>query len=216
MSRTRKTVLIISSIVVALVLVVLIGLAVLVAALRRGEPSIENNSVLTLRIAGSLPDYMPDDPLRKLFGNTDQSLTGLILQFKKAKVDDRIKVIVIEINMFGAGWGKTEEIRDAIADFRSSGKPVYAYMEYATDKEYYLASSCDKIYLAPPGELFINGLGADVLFFRGSLDKLGIYPDMVQVGKYKTAVETFTRKDMSDANREFMNSLLDDLFNRYV
>jgi protease IV len=216
MSRTRKTVLIITSIVLALVLVVLIGLAVLVAAFRHNEPVIENNSVLAMRVAGSLPDYVPDDPLRKIFGNTDQSLSDLILQFKKAKVDNRIKIIVLDITMSGAGWGKSEEIRDAITDFRSSGKPVYAYMEYATDKEYYIATACDKIYLAPPGELFINGLAADVLFFRGSLDKLGIYPDMVQVGKYKTAVETFTRKDMSDANREFMNALLDDLFNRYV
>ncbi|HEY3040793.1 MAG TPA: signal peptide peptidase SppA [Pyrinomonadaceae bacterium] len=216
MSRTRKTVLIITSIVVGLVLVALIGLAVLVSAFRKNEPTIENNSVLALRVAGSLPDYVPNDPLRRLFGTTDQSLSDLILQFKKAKVDDRIKVIILNVNMSGAGWGKSEEIRDAIADFRSSGKPVYAYMEYAMDKEYYLATACDKIYLAPPGELFINGLAADVLFFRGSLDKLGIYPDMVQVGKYKTAVETFTRKDMSDANREFMNSLLDDLFNRYL
>ena len=216
MSRTRKTVLIISSIVLALVLVVLIGLAVLLAAFRHNEPAIENNSVLALRVAGSLPDYVPADPLRRIFGNTDQSLTDLILQFKKAKVDNRIKIIVLDITMSGAGWGKSEEIREAITDFRSSGKPVYAYMEYATDKEYYIATACDKIYLAPPGELFINGLAADVLFFRGSLDKLGIYPDMVQVGKYKTAVETFTRKDMSDANREFVNALLDDLFNRYV
>jgi protease-4 len=216
MSRAGKTILIVTSIVVGLVLVVLIGLALLVASLRHNEPPIANNSVLALRVAGSLPDYVAPDPLRKLFGNTDQSLSDLILQFKKAKVDDRIKVIILEVNMAGAGWGKSEEIRDAIADFRSSGKPVYAYMEYATDKEYYIATACDKIYLAPPGELFINGLAADVLFFRGSLDKLGIYPDMVQMGKYKTAVETFTRKDMSDANREFMNALLDDLFNRYV
>ena len=216
MSRTRKTVLIITSIVVGLVLVVVIGLALLVASFRHNEPSIEHNSVLALRVAGSLPDYVAPDPLRKFFGNTDQSLSNLILQFKKAKVDDRIKVIILDVDMSGAGWGKSEEIRDAIADFRSSGKPVYAYMEYGMNKEYYIASACDKIYLAPPGELFINGLAADVMFFRGSLDKLGIYPDMVQMGKYKTAVETFTRKDMSDANREFMNSLLDDLFNRYV
>jgi protease-4 len=216
MSRSRKTILIISGILVGLFLVVVISLAVVIAAFRNNAPDIENNSVLALRVAGSLPDYVPNDPLRRILGNTDQSLSNLILQFKKAKVDNRIKVIILDINMSGAGWGKSEEIRDAIADFRSSGKPVYAYMEYATDKEYYLASACDKIYLAPPGELFINGLAADVMFFRGSLDKLGIYPDMVQMGKYKTAVETFTRKDMSDANREFMNSLLDDLFNRYV
>jgi protease-4 len=216
MSRTRKTVLIITSIVVVLILVVLIGLAVLVAAFRRGEPRIENNSVLALRVAGSLPDYVPDDPLRRFLGNTDQSLSNLTLQFSKAKVDSRIKVIMLDINMSTAGMGKAEEIRDAITDFRSSGKPVYAYIEYGTDKEYYIASACDKIYVAPPGELFINGFAANVMFFRGSLDKLGIYPDMVQMGKYKTAVETFTRKDMSDANREFINSLLDDLFNRYV
>src|SRR5882672_10583650 len=216
MSRTRKTVLIITSVVVVLFLVVLIGLAVLVSAFRRGEPRIENNSVLALRVAGSLPDYVPDDPLRRFLGNTDQSLSNLTLQFRKAKVDNRIKVILLDINMSSAGMGKAEEIRDAIADFRSAGKPVYAYLEYGTDKEYYIASACDKIYVAPPGELFINGFAANVMFFRGSLDKLGIYPDMVQIGKYKTAVETFTRKDMSEANREFMNSLLDDLFNRYV
>ena len=186
MSRTRKTVLIITSIVVGFGLLVLIGLAVLVASFGRNEPSIEHNSVLALRVAGSLPDYVSPDPLRKFFGNTDQSLSNLILQFKKAKVDERIKVIILDVDMAGAGWGKSEEIRDAIADFRSSGKPVYAYMEYATDKEYYIASACDKIYLAPPGELFINGLAANVMFFRGSLDKLGIYPDMVQMGKYKT------------------------------
>ena len=216
MSRTRKTVLILTSIVVGLVLVTLIGLAVLVAAFRHREPPIVANSVLSLRVAGSLPDYVPDDPLRKLFGNTDQSLSNLVLQFKKAKVDNRIKAIILDVKMSGAGWGKAEEIRDAIADFRSSGKPVYAHLEYGLNKEYYIASACDKINVAPPGELFINGLAADVMFFRGSLDKLGIYPDIYQIGKYKSAGDMFTRKDMSEAHREYINSLLDDLFNRYV
>jgi len=216
MSRTRKTVLIVTSIVLGLVLVALIGIALLVAAFGKNAPSIADNSVLSLHVSGSLPDYVPYDPLRKFFGNTDQSLTSLIEQFKKAKVDKRIKVIILDIDMSGAGWGKSEEIRDAIADFRASGKPVYAYMEFGMNKEYYIASACDKIYLAPPGELFINGLAADVMFFRGSLDKLGIYPDIFQIGKYKSVGDMFTRKEMSDAHREFMNSLLDDLFNRYV
>lgn len=216
MSRTRKTVLIITGVVVALVLVVLIGLAAIVASFRHNQPSIENNSVLALRVSGSLPDYVPEDPLRKFFGRSDQSLSNLVLQFKKAKVDNRIKAVMLDVNMSGAGWGKAEEIRDAIADFRSSGKPVYAYMEYGMNKEYYIASACDKIYLAPPGELFINGLAADVLFFRGSLNKLGIYPDIFQIGKYKSVGDMFTQKQMTDAHREFMNSLVDDLFNRYV
>jgi protease-4 len=216
MSSTRKTLIIITSIIVALILVVIIGVAVLIAAFRDREPPIAQNSVLSLRVAGSLPDYVPDDPFRKLFGATDQSLTSLVLQFKKAKVDNRIKAIILEVNMSGAGLGKAEEVRDAIADFRTSGKPVYAYIEYGMNKEYYIASACDKIYVAPPGELFINGFAADVMFFRGTLDKLGVYPDMYQIGEYKTAADTFTRKEMSQAHRDFMNSLLDDLFNRHV
>ncbi len=216
MSGTRKTLIIIGSIVVGLVLVVLIGLAVLVAAFRDTEPAIAQNSVLSLRVAGMLPDYVPDDPLRKLLGGTDQSLSSLVEQFRKAKVDNRIKAIILQIEMSGAGWGKSEEIRDAIADFRTSGKPVYAYMEYGMNKEYYIASACDRIYVAPPGELFVNGMAAEIMFFRGSLDKLGVYPDIYQIGKYKSAGDTFTRKEMSEAHREFMNSLVDDLFNRYV
>src|SRR5882672_1058132 len=216
MSRTQKTVLIITSIVVGLVLVALIGLAVLVAAFRHREPTISDNSVLALRVSGPLPDYVTEDPLRKFFGGPDQSLTDLILQFKKAKVDKRIKVVQLDIDMSGVGWGKSEEIRDAIADFRASGKPVYAYMELGMNKEYYIASACDKIYMPPPGELFINGLAADVMFFRGSLDKLGIYPDIYQIGKYKSVGDMFTQKKMTDAHREYVNSLLDDLFNRYI
>jgi protease-4 len=216
MSRTRKTVLVITSILVALVLVVLLGIVVLIAALGQRAPSIRDNSVLVLRVAGPLPDYVADDPLRRLFGGPDESLTNLVLQFRKAKIDNRIKAVILDINMSGAGWAKSEEIRDAITDFRSSGKQVYAYMEFGMNKEYYIASACDRIYLAPPGELFINGLAAEVMFFRGSLDKLGVYPDIYQIGKYKSVGDTFTRKDMSEAHKEFMNSLLDDLYNRYV
>ncbi|HKG45335.1 MAG TPA: signal peptide peptidase SppA [Pyrinomonadaceae bacterium] len=216
MSGTRKAALIILGILGAVVLVCLIGVVLIWAALRRSEPTIRDNSVLTLRIAGSLPDYSPDDPFKKFFGGPDQSLTGLIMQFKKAKVDKRIKAILLDVNMSGVGWGKAEEIRDAITDFRSSGKPVYAFIEFGLNKEYYIATACDKIIVPPPGELFINGLAADVMFFRGSLDKLGIYPDIYQIGKYKSVGDMFTQKQMTDAHREYVNSLLDDLFNRYV
>src|SRR5689334_9678063 len=216
MSGTRKTVLIILGIFGALILVAVIGIAVLWAALRKGEPTIGDNSVLTLRVAGSLPDYSPDDPLKKWFGGPDQSLTGLVMNIKKAKVDKRIKAILLDVNLSGVGWGKAEEIRDAITDFRQSGKPVYAYVEFGLNKEYYIATACDKIIVPPPGELFINGLAADVMFFRGSLDKLGIYPDIFQIGKYKSAGDMFTQKQMTDAHKEYINSMLDDLYGRYV
>jgi len=216
MSGTRKTVIIIFSILGVFILVAVLGIALLWSALRKGEPSIRDNSVLALRVAGSLPDYSPDDPFKKYFGGPDQSLTGLVMQFKKAKVDTRIKAILLDINMSGVGWGKAEEIRDAITDFRSSGKPVYAYIEFGLNKEYYIATACDKIIVPPPGELFINGLAADVMFFRGSLDKLGIYPDIYQIGKYKSAGDMFTQKEMTEAHRQYVNELLTDLFDRYV
>ena len=216
MSGTRKAVFIILGIVGAVLLVAIIGIIAIWAALRKSEPTIRDNSVLTLRVSGELPDYSPDDPFKKYFGGPDQSLTGLVMQFKKAKVDKRIKAILLDVNMSGVGWGKAEEIRDAIADFRSSGKPVYAYLEFGLNKEYFIATACDKIFVPPPGELFINGLAADVMFFRGSLDKLGIYPDIYQIGKYKSAGDMFTQKQMTDAHREYINSMLDDLFYRYV
>jgi protease-4 len=153
-----------------------------------------------------------------LFGGSDApSLTGILTEIKKAKVDKRIGALLIEIDSSNdAGWAKADELRDAIADFRLSKKPVYAFMELATNKEYYIALACERVYLAPTGTLFVNGLAANVMFFRGSLDKLGVYPDTFQIGPYKSAPESFTRKTMSDAQREVTNALLDDQFNRYV
>src|SRR6266571_3585122 len=216
MSKTRKVVLIISGIVIALVLVFVLGIAIIVSAIRGNRPSIRDNSVLALKISGPLPDYVPEDPIRKLFGGQPQSLSSLLGQFRKAKVDKRISAVLLDIDMPEEGWAKAEEIRAAIADFRTSGKPVYAFMEMGLNKDYYVASACDKIFLPPPGDLFSIGLAADVMFFRGSLDKLGIYPDIYQIGKYKSAADMFTQKQMTDAHREFMNSLLDDLFGRFV
>jgi len=216
MSTTRKVVLIIGGIVLFFVMVVVLGVAIVVSALRGNRPSIQDNSVLALKISGTLPDYVPDDPFRRIFGAQPQSLGSLLAQFRKAKVDKRISAVMLDIDMSEAGWAKSEEIRGAIADFRSSGKPVYAYMEMGLNKDYYIATACDKIFVPPPGELFTIGLAADVMFFRGSLDKLGVYPDVYQIGAYKSAGDTFTQKQMTDAHRKYINELLDDLYGRYV
>jgi protease-4 len=216
MSTTRKVVIIISGVLLGLALIVVIGVAILVSALRGDRPSIQDNSVLALKISGAMPDYVPDDPFRRLFGGQAQSLSSLMAQFRKAKVDKRISAVLLDIDMSETGWAKSEEIRSAIEDFRTSGKPVYAYMETGLNKDYYIATACDKIFVPPPGELFTIGLAADVMFFRGSLDKLGVYPDMYQIGKYKSAGDTFTQKQMTDAHREYINSMLDDLYGRYL
>ena len=216
MSTTRKVVLTISGIVLGLILVAFVGIAILVSAFRGEQPSIKDNSVLALKVSGPLPDYVPDNALNRIFGNPPQSLSGLLAQFRKAKADKRIKAIILDVDASETGWAKAEEIRGAIEDFRASGKPVYAYIETGFNKDYYVAAACDKIYVPPSGELFVTGLAADVMFFRGTLDKLGIYPDVYQIGKYKSAGDMFTQKQMTDAHREYINSLLDDLYGRLV
>ncbi|HEX8119532.1 MAG TPA: signal peptide peptidase SppA, partial [Pyrinomonadaceae bacterium] len=120
------------------------------------------------------------------------------------------------VGMLGGGWAKADEIRDGIADFRKSGKPIYACMEFGGDKEYYVATAAERVYVPPIGDLFINGLAAESMHFKGSFDKLGIVWDSYQIEKYKTAPESFTREDMSEGERETLNSLLDEIFNRYV
>ncbi|MGI8997328.1 MAG: signal peptide peptidase SppA [Pyrinomonadaceae bacterium] len=217
MSRSQKIAILISGILLVLLLVIGLFIGLIWMTFRDNAPNIADNSVLVLKLEGSLPDYAPEDPLgARLLGRDDRSLASLLMQIKKAKADQRVKAILLDIGLTQVGWGKADEIRDTIADFRTSGKPVYAHMEFATNKEYYIATACDRIYVAPIGDLFIVGLAADVMSLRGSLDKLGVYPDFYQIGKYKTAPEQWTRKEMSEASREVVNAILDDFFGRFV
>jgi protease-4 len=216
MSRRRKIVLIISGIALALVLGLMLGVALIIEALGNNEPTIHKNSVLVLKLKGSMPDYAAEDFARRLLGGTGSSLTSLLTQLKKAKADKRISAVMLDINLSDAGWAKADELRDAITDFRASGKPIYAYMEAGFNKEYYIASACERVYVMPGGHLFVYGYAAEAIFYRGALDKLGIYPDVYQIGKYKNAPDQYTRKDMSEGHREVVNALLDDMFNRYV
>ncbi len=216
MSCGRKIAIILGSLFLVFALIIGVGIFLIFSALRGSEPVVRDNSVLVLKVEGGLPDYVPDTLSRRLLGNNELSLTTLIEQFRKAKVDKRISAILLEIDLLGAGWAKAEELRDTIADFRASGKPVYAYIEVGTNKEYYVATAAERVFVSPSGDLFINGLASDVMFFRGALDKLGVYPDVVQIGKYKNAPDQFTRKEMTKEHREVINSILDDLFNRFV
>lgn len=216
MSRTRKVILIITAILLGCFLLGVLGIALFISALRNTGPTIHDNSVLVLSIKGSMPDYVAEDPLAKAFGAEDNSLTSFLWQIRKAKADKRIKAILLDVDLSSTGWGQADEIRDAIADFRTSGKPVYAYMLLGTNKEYYIATACDRIYVSPSGNLFTFGLAAEAVFMRGSLDKLGIYPDIFKIGKYKNAPDMFTEKKMTDGQREVINSMLDDLYGRLV
>ncbi|MEO7673919.1 MAG: signal peptide peptidase SppA, partial [Pyrinomonadaceae bacterium] len=215
-SKTTKVIFIGGAVLVVLFLVAVIGIALLASSLSR--PSVAENSVLVLNVSGSLPDYTPEDPLAKAVGiGQTQSFTGLLTQLRKAKVDNRIGGVLLDINFPGIGWGRADELRDAIADFRTSGKPVYAYMEIGSNKEYYIATAAEKIFLPPSGDLYINGFAAEAMFYKGSLDKLGIETDVIQIGpKYKNAPDQYTKKEMGEGQREVINAVLDEYYGRFA
>src|SRR5215216_4353627 len=216
MTRGRKIALIIVGLLMTFLLVGALVVALILMSLE-DEPAVPQNSVLVLKVEGLLPDYTnADDFSSRFFGGETNTLSNLLAQLRKAKADKRVGAVLLDFGMLGAGWGKADEMREAIAEFRKSGKPVYAYMEFGSDKEYYVATAAERVYVPPIGDLFVNGLAAESMHFKGSFDKLGIVWDSYQIEKYKTAPESFTRGDMSEGERETLNSLLDEIFNRYV
>ena len=216
MSKTSKVLLFVGGIIFVVLVVGIIAVAILAEAL--GRPSVPDNSVLVLSVSGDLPDYVPEDQFAKALGmNQGQSFTGLLTQLRKAKVDSRIGAVMLDINFPGIGWGKADELRDAIKDFKASGKPVYAFMQLGMNKEYYVATAADKIFLPPSGDLYINGFAAQAMFYKGSLDKLGIEADVIQIGpKYKNAPDQYTKKEMGEGQREVINALLDEYYARFA
>lgn len=182
----------------------------------KGAPPISRNSYLELNIFGNMPERSSVNPFAKIFAGDIPSLEGVLNCIRKAKIDPKIKGIIIRPLASDIGWAKLDELRAAISDFKESEKPVYVYLEAGGNREYYLALSGDVIFGPPDGTLFLNGLLAGAYFFRGTLDKIGLEADFVAHGKYKNAPDIFTRKSMSEAQREVVNAILDDYFERYI
>jgi protease-4 len=214
MSKTKKVLLILSGVIFAFILVAIIGFAIAFESM--GKPDVPDNSVLVLRVSGSLPDYAPEDPTARIFGiSQPQSFTSLLTQLRKAKIDNRINGVLLDIDFPQIGWGKAEELREAIKDFRASGKPIYSYMEIGMNKEYYIAAATEKVYMPPSGDLYINGFAAEAMFYKGSLDKLGIEAEVIQRGpKYKSAPDQYTKKTMGEGQKEVIDALLNEYWGR--
>jgi protease-4 len=177
-------------------------------------PTIPSESTLYLPIKAPLGEIEPVS----LFGQWRdvQTLRGMIDTIRKAKADRRVKTLVFTPEANGALWGQLQEIRAALVDFRKSGKPVTAYLEYAGPQEYFLASAADRVTMMPGGVLDLSGLATYELFFRGALDKIGIYPDLLHIGEYKTYSNTFREKGFTPAHREMTRSLNHDFYDQLV
>ena len=202
-----------------LALVFLTIVLLIFAALRFREkpPTIYTNSVLVLRLQGEIPEKPPVE-LPALFGGDGPRLTlsGVWITLKKVAADSDIKAIVLEPEGLAGGWGKLEEIRSDIEQFRKSGKPVYAYLRTPGGREYYLASAADRIYLGPSDQLMLKGLRAELIYFKKTLDKIGVTVDVEHAGKYKDFGDMFTRTDMSPETREAINGVVDGLYGGMV
>lgn len=180
---------------------------------------VASGSLLQIGLGGTIEETIPADPIYSyLFGSRALSMHDLWSNLRKAKADPRIEAVLLRLNFLDCDWAKIEEIRQAVLDFRSSGKKAFAYIEEAPDfdKEYYLATACDRIVLHPLGWLGVNGIGGYVPFFKNALDKLGIKAEFEHVEEYKTAYNTFTEKGFTPAHREETESIMTDRFNAYV
>jgi protease-4 len=180
------------------------------------QVEVKDNTVLHLKFNYPIKDHIVEEnPFEAL--NTGNGVSGpkgldmILDNIDKAKEDESVKGIFLDLTFVDAGMAKLEEIRNALLDFKSTGKFIHAYSEVYYNSTYYLASVADKVYLNPSGEFFFNGMVADIAFFRDALDKLGIEMQVVRHGKFKGAVEPFVNDKLSDENRyqiqQYLNSI---------
>ncbi len=182
---------------------------------------IEDNSVLNIVLSGEIKEQEADDPFSDLdiMSNAPREigLKELKSAIRHAKDDPKIKGIFLEPRIFDAGYASLGELKAALQDFKSSGKFIVAYSEMYSEKGYYLASVADKIFLTKDyGMVEFNGLSAEEIFIKGTLDKLGVEPEIFRVGEYKSAVEPFMRTNMSDPNRLQLSSFVNSIYSNVV
>lgn len=173
--------------------------------------AVEKNSVLVLKLNGSIDEQGTDNTIGKLTGNYIPStgLNDILSAIKKAKDEENIKGIYIDAGVLSTDYATLQEIRSALEDFRKSGKKIIAYADTYSQGSYYLASVADKIYLNPIGMVDWHGIGAQPVFYNDMLAKFGIKFQVVKVGTFKSATETYTEEHMSDANRLQTKMFLD-------
>lgn len=210
----------ITGIIIASILGILLlfGMIGAISSSEKKVTVLEPNSVYQLDLKGTLIERSADNPLAglsELFGTPEDKQYGLddiLSNIQKAKTDPNISGIYLKGGELSGGMASIKEIRDALVDFKKSGKFIVAYADTYTQGNYYLASVADKVLLNPSGVLEFQGLSAEVIFFKNTLDKLGIDVQVVKVGTYKSAVEPYINTKMSDANREQVNVYVGSLW----
>jgi len=203
---------------VAVVAVFIVGIITVASSDKKTE--VEPNSVLHIAFNYSISERTPNNPLAGLsfLSDRDKSigLKDILANIKKAKTDSNIKGIYLDESSIEAGQATIEEIRNALIDFKKSGKFIIAYSEVYSQGFYYLASVADKVYLNPKGIFELKGFSSQVTFLKGALDKLGVEVQVIKVGTYKSAVEPYFLTKMSPANREQVTAYLGSMYDHFL
>jgi len=209
---------------IGIVFVGLVGVLLVFAAVRfagnigaERPVTVSDNAALILNLEGAVPEQAPVDvAIPYLQQQPPLTVLDTWKLLRRAASDTKVKALVLEPRGLDAGWAKLEELRAEILAFKQSGKPVYAYLRNAGTREYYLATAADKIYMAPEDELDVKGIRAELMFLKGTLDKLGVTMEFEHVGKYKDAPDTFTKTSPSPETLEVTNQILDQYYGNMV
>ena len=212
----RRGVLLVLSLIGLAVVISMASVVLMFFAASRG-PSVPSSATLILRPGGNLPEVEPDDVVGQVFGRDVNTVRGFVEALRKASRDSRVRGVLLRPSTLELPyWGKVQEMRDAITAFRKSGKKVTAFLEYGGDREYYLASAADRVFLMPTSSLDLTGVASYEMFLRGTFDKIGAYPDFVHIGDFKTAPNQYTQKGFTPAHREMAQSLNRDMYEQLV
>jgi protease IV len=199
---------------------ILIGIATIAG--NSSKPSdLKEKSVLQFSFDKRIVEQGVDDPFEDLdlpFTSPEEGigLNDIKRSIKNAALDPKILGLYLNFSNFPGGLAKAHEVRNALIEFKKCGKPILFYGDYLSEGGYYLASVADSVFLNPGGILELNGANFDFAFFKGTLDKLEIIPEVFKVGKYKSAVEPFTRTEMSEENREQSLALLESIYGHFI
>lgn len=190
-----------------------IGMMSIIGMIASGNAAqnVEKNSVFVLNLSGTVSEQGSENPLSMFTGDNslNSGLNDILSSIKKAKANDDIKGIYIEAGALMTNYATLQEIRNALADFRKSGKWIVAYGDFYTQGAYYVASVADKVYINPKGIVDWHGIGAQTMFYKDFMAKFGVKWEVVKVGTFKSATETFTEEKMSDANRLQTKTFID-------
>ncbi len=192
------------------------GVALFLRGMDGGGGTGSADRYLAFDLRGEIPEP-PSSDLAPFFERRPPTLRTLVESLDRAAKDSKVKAVVLRVSFLSeVGWGKVQELRDAVIRFKKSGKPAYAHVEFCGNKEYYLATACDKVFAVPTGLLDVTGLSTETTFLRGTLDKVGVEAQFEGVGKYKNAPNQYTETGFTEPHRQQMEALLDSLFEQYV